>query len=416
MSSIPAQYKRTKFACYFNYPSMAAVFSLPPMLFLTFREMYGISYTLLGTLVLVNFCTQLTVDLIFSFFTKYFNIQKTVCFTPLICTAGFLIYCLVPALFPQYAYAGLVVGTLVFSIAAGLSEALISPTLAAIPGTDERDMSFLHSMYAWGVLAVILISTLYFQIFGRQNWLWLALIMACLPIITSVLFFTSSMPEMDITPAQGQSGSKKRTYAMALCVACIFMGSAAENTMTNWISSFVESALSIPKAAGDVLGMAAFISLLGLARVLHSKYGGKMINILLVSMIAAVVCYLTAAISPSPVLALIACVLTGFFTSLLWPGTLILMEEQIPGVGVAAYALMAAGGDFGGSIAPQMMGIIVDSVSASEWAVQIGSQLSLAPEQVGMKVGMLAAAAFPVIGTFLLLYMKRYFRKNPLKS
>ena len=416
MSNIPAQYKRTKFACYFNYPSMAAVFSLPPMLFLTFREMYGISYTLLGTLVLVNFCTQLTVDLIFSFFTKYFNIQKTVCFTPLICTAGFLIYCLVPAIFPQYAYVGLVVGTFIFSIAAGLSEALISPTLAAIPGTDERDMSFLHSMYAWGVLAVILISTLYFTLFGRENWLWLALVMACLPVVTSVLFFTSPMPEMDITPAQGQGGSKKRNYAMALCVACIFMGSAAENTMTNWISSFVESALSIPKAAGDILGMAAFIALLGLARVLHAKYGGKMINILLVSMMAAVVCYLTAALSPSPVIALIACVITGFFTSLLWPGTLILMEEQIPGVGVAAYALMAAGGDFGASVAPQMMGILVDSVSASSCAAEMSVQLALTPEQIGMKVGMLAAAIFPVIGTFLLLYMKRYFRKNPLKA
>ena len=42
----------------------------------TFREMYNISYTLLGTLVLTNFCTQLTVDLIFSFFTKYFNIKS----------------------------------------------------------------------------------------------------------------------------------------------------------------------------------------------------------------------------------------------------------------------------------------------------------------------------------------------------
>ena len=416
MSNIPAEYKRTKFACYFNYPSMAAVFSLPPMLFLTFREMYGISYTLLGTLVLVNFCTQLTVDLIFSFFTKYFNIQKTVCFTPLICSAGFLIYCLVPAFFPQYAYVGLVIGTFIFSIAAGLSEALISPALAAIPGTDERDMSFLHSMYAWGVLAVIFISTLYFTLFGRENWLWLALFMAFLPVITSVLFFTSKMPEMDITPAQGQGGSKKRNYAMALCVACIFMGSAAVNTMTNWISSFVESALSIPKAAGDILGMAAFIGLLGLARVLHAKYGGKMITILQVSMAAAVVCYLIAALSPSPVLALIACVITGFFTSLLWPGTLILMEEQIPGVGVAAYALMAAGGDFGASVAPQMMGILVDTVSVSPWAAEIGAQLALAPEQVGMKVGMLAAAAFPVIGTFLLIYMRRYFKKNPLKS
>lgn len=185
--------------------------------------------------------------------------------------------------------------------------------------------------------------------------------------------------------------------------------------MTNWISSFVESALSIPKAAGDILGMAAFIGLLGLARVLHAKYGGKMINILLVSMTAAVACYLTAALSPSPVIALIACVITGFFTSLLWPGTLILMEEQIPGVGVAAYALMAAGGDFGASVAPQMMGILVDGVSVSAWAAEMGMQLALSPEQIGMKVGMLAAAAFPVIGVLLLLYMKRYFARNPLK-
>ena len=52
-------YRRTKLTCYFTYLAMSSVFSLPPLLFATFREMYGISYTLLGTLVLVNFCTQL---------------------------------------------------------------------------------------------------------------------------------------------------------------------------------------------------------------------------------------------------------------------------------------------------------------------------------------------------------------------
>lgn len=44
---------------------MSSIFSLPPLLFVTLREAYGISYTLLGTLVLTNFCTQLIVDLIF---------------------------------------------------------------------------------------------------------------------------------------------------------------------------------------------------------------------------------------------------------------------------------------------------------------------------------------------------------------
>ena len=49
------QYKRTKLACYASYFTMSSIFSLPPLLFVTLRETYGISYTLLGTLVLTNF-------------------------------------------------------------------------------------------------------------------------------------------------------------------------------------------------------------------------------------------------------------------------------------------------------------------------------------------------------------------------
>lgn len=41
-------------------------------------------------------------------------------------------------------------------------------------------------------------------------------------------------------------------------------------------------------------------------------------------------------------MAFLACVFTGLFTSMLWPGTLIMMEENLPGVGVMAYALMGA--------------------------------------------------------------------------
>ena len=71
-------FKRTKLACYTAYFTMSSVFCLSPLLFATFHNTYGVSYTLLGTLVLVNFCTQLTIDLIFSFFSKLFNIAKTV--------------------------------------------------------------------------------------------------------------------------------------------------------------------------------------------------------------------------------------------------------------------------------------------------------------------------------------------------
>ena len=69
-------FKRTKLACYMAYFTMSSIFSLPPLLFASLQDMYGISYTLLGTLVLTNFCTQLTVDLIFTAFSKHFNIKK----------------------------------------------------------------------------------------------------------------------------------------------------------------------------------------------------------------------------------------------------------------------------------------------------------------------------------------------------
>ena len=158
-------YKRTKYACYYSYLSMSSVFSLPPMLFITFHEMYGLSFTLLGSLLLINFCTQLTIDLVFSFFPKYFNIQKTVRIMPFITSAGLFIYALVPHFFPEQALAGLIVGTVIFSVSSGLAEVLLSPVVAAIPSeTPEKDMSLLHSLYGWGVVSVVLISSAFFSI------------------------------------------------------------------------------------------------------------------------------------------------------------------------------------------------------------------------------------------------------------
>jgi fucose permease len=111
-------------------------------------------------------------------------------------------------------------------------------------------------------------------------------------------------------------------------------------------------------------------------------------------------------------LAFLGCILTGLFSSMLWPGTLILMEEKIPGVGVAAYALMASGGDLGASVAPQLMGIVIDRVSVSEYAARRALETGLSPEQIGMKTGMLLTAVFPILGILLILYIKRYFKKH----
>ena len=93
---------------------------------------------------------------------------------PLLTMAGLLVYAFIPTLFPQYAYAGLALGTVIFSVSAGLCEVLVSPVVAALPSDNpERDMSMLHSLYAYGVVMVVGISTFALKIFGTDNWMWL---------------------------------------------------------------------------------------------------------------------------------------------------------------------------------------------------------------------------------------------------
>ncbi len=406
-------YKLTKFSCYYTYLASASVFSLPPMLFSTFREMYNISYTLLGTLVLVNFCTQLAIDLIFSFFAKHFNIRMTIRIMPVLTSLGLAIYAIVPTLFPDVAYLGLVTGTFIFSVAAGLSEVLLSPLIAAIPSkTPERDMSTLHSLYAYGVFSVVLVTSLFIKIFGTENWMFLTLFFVALPIGSAILFRICSIPGLNISNENKGERAKVRNFGLFLCAICIFLGSAAENTMTNWISVYMEKALNISKAIGDIVGIALFAILLGAGRTLYAKYGKNISNVLLAGMIGATVCYLIAGFSNNMIICAVACAFTGFCTSMLWPGTLILMEEKINNPGVVAYALMAAGGDFGASVAPQALGIVVDKVSVSQWGTNMSQMLSINTEQFGIKAGMIFSSVFPILGVAVIIFIKRYFPKQ----
>jgi fucose permease len=415
---IKTNFKTTKLACYTAYFTMSSIFCVPPILFVTFRELYGISYTLLGTLVLVNFFTQLGVDLFFMAFSRYFNAKITVRIMPIITALGLLIYAVIPTAFPDYAYVGLLVGTVVFSISAGLSEVLLSPVIAAIPSENpQRDMSMLHSLYAFGTFTMIILSTAFLKIFGTARWMYLVAFLALLPIVAAIMFMISPMPDLngEASASKSVGNRKQRAIGLALCVACIFFGSCSEVVMSNWISTYMENALGISKVVGDILGAAMFAILLGIARISYAKIGKNITRTLLISMIGAAICYITVGLSSSVGVAFVACILTGFCTSMLWPGTLIMMEEKIPNAGVAAFALMASGGDLGASFAPQLLGVVVDKVSASNFAVSVGNSLNITAEQVGLKVGMLMTAIFPIIGIAVVLVIMRYFKKNTQK-
>jgi fucose permease len=412
--------KRVKLACYTTNVTMAVVGNLSPVLFMTFRSLYGISYSLLGLLVLINFVTQLTIDLIFSFFSYKFNIQKAVKLTPVISVAGLLIYALWPFLLPNHVYVGLVLGTIIFSVSSGFAEVLISPVIAALPSENpDHEMSKLHSIYAWGVVFVIVVSTLFLLVFGDARWQWLALFFALVPLLAALLFAGAKLPELE--KPERASGLKAifRQKALWLCVLAIFLGGAAECTMAQWSSGYIETALAIPKVWGDICGVAVFSVMLGLGRTLYSKYGRSAERVLLLGAIGAALCYLTAAIVPVPIIGLLACAFTGFCVSMLWPGSLIVAAERIPTGGVVMYAMMAAGGDFGASVAPQLVGIITDAVSASDLAGRLAAETSLSVEQIGMKCGILIGFLFSLAAIAVytvLVRTKRNVSKEENKS
>ena len=170
--------------------------------------------------------------------------------------------------------------------------------------------------------------------------------------------------------------------------------------------------MQIPKVWGDILGIALFSVMLGLGRSLYAKYGKNIAKILLILAIGSTCCYLICAISPISILSLIACAFTGLFTSMLWPGTLIVSTEKIPKGGIAVFALMASGGDLGASVGPQLIGSITDGVIASNYFTNLSTTLGVAVEQLGLRIGLLTVSVFPILLIVIMTLINKQYKKS----
>ena len=410
---MPQNYSKLKFACYTTNLTMSIIGNLPPMLFLTFRSLYDISYSLLGLLVLANFATQLTVDLILSFFSHKFSLPKLIRITPAVYLLGLVIFMLSPVLFPGNVYLGLVIGTVIFSAAGGLNEVLISPMFAAIPAENpEREMSKLHSVYAWGVVGVIIFGTLFLFAFGKESWQWLVAVLLVIPASSVFAFLGADIPKMDTPEKISGVVTMLKKKELWLCVFAIFLGGASECTMAQWSSGYLEQALGISKVWGDIFGVALFGAALGLGRSLYAKFGKNIGKVLFLGAIGATVCYLLCAVCSIPAVGLVACAFTGFCVSMMWPGCLVVGADRIPTGGVFIYAMMAAGGDLGAALGPQLIGVVTDTVIADPTASALAQSWGLMPDQLGLKLGMLVGMLFPLAGIAVYGHILRTQKKT----
>ena len=76
------------------------------------------------------------------------------------------------------------------------------------------------------------------------------------------------------------------------------------------------------------------------------------------------------------------------------------------------YAMMAAGGDLGASVAPQLVGVVTDAVASNAAIAQTALQWGLTAEQLGMKAGLLVGALFALGATVVYFYILKTQKKE----
>lgn len=413
MDGSSKNYLLTKKACYLTSAAGGVPAMLSPLLFTTFHRVYDISYTLLGFLVVINFSIQLFFDLIYSFFSSKLNIKISAKMTPLLTVIGLLVYSSAPVLFPKTVYIGLALGTAIFAAGGGLAEVLTNPIITAIPSENTaKDLSALHSCYAWGSLGVVSVSALFIHFFGGEMWQLLAVSLMILPLTATVLMLFAPIPKIasqkNITPSDRGLNNK----TVMFYVICIFFAGASELTMCEWCSGYLETVFGIDKTAGDLLGLAMFSATLGIGRTIYTKFGNNIDFALIFGSLGAAVCYAAAALTDSGVVGLLACAVTGFFVSMLWPGSIIALTERVPDMSVGIFALAAVGGDLGATFYPQLIGIITDKVMLNSSMIAFGERIGLTAEQLGMKTGMSVAAIAPLLGALLFWFAKKQSTKT----
>lgn len=364
-------FNHTIYASYIAYIVQALVNNFSPLLFVTFSITYGISLDKIGLIVSLNFILQLIVDFIAAKMVDKIGYRASMLFAHVSAGIGFILLAILPEIIDPYI--GILISTVFTAIGGGLIEVTVSPVVEATPSTGAKEaaMSLLHSFYCWGQLFTVLISTVFFLVFGIENWKIMSLLWAILPLSNSI--YCIFIPINQLTE-KGQALPFKKLFSKKIFWLFLFImlcAGATELTVAQWASALAETSLNVSKAMGDLLGPCMFALFMGIVRALYAKISNKIVieNALMLSGVIGVIGYLMIALFDNPVICLTGCTFCGIASALLWPGTLSLSAKTIYGGGTAMFAFLALGGDMGCSIGPGLAGWVSEIFGGS---LQIG--------------------------------------------
>lgn len=386
------EYNKTIIACFIGYIVQAIVNNFVPLLFLTFHRTYHIPMSQITLLVTFNFGIQLIVDLLAAGFVDKIGYRISMVLAHIFAAVGLAALVLLPEMLPV-PFTGILIAVMIYAIGGGLLEVLVSPVVEACPSENkEKAMSMLHSFYCWGHVGVVVISTVFFSIFGIHHWKILALIWAVVPICNAIFF--TGVPIASLL-SEGETGLRMKDlfgikvfWILLLMMIC---AGASEQAVSQWASTFAEQGLGISKTIGDLAGPMAFAVLMGISRAFYGKYGDKMDldRFMIGSSILCILSYLGIAWIPVPQLSLVACAVCGLSVGIMWPGSFSKASGALSRGGTAMFALLALGGDVGCAGGPTWVGMISSAVGDN------------------LKIGIFAGIIFPLALLSAILYLKK---------
>ncbi len=393
-------YKTTVFACFLGYIVQAIINNFIPLLFVTFNESYSIPLPEITLLVTVNFSVQLAVDLISVKFIDKIGYRASMIIAHIFSSAGILSLTFLPELLPPFA--GILVSVIIYAIGGGLLEVLVSPIVESCPSENkEKTMSLLHSFYCWGHVGVVLISTLFFNTVGIDNWRGLAVFWAVFPLLNVFIFSRTPIAPLIADGERGMSICELfKSKLFLVFLVMMFAAGASEQAVSQWASAFAELGLGVSKTVGDLAGPLTFAVMMGISRVFYGKFGERvnLDSFIFGSSVFCVFTYLLASLSPSPVLSLIGCSLTGLAVGIMWPGSFSRASALLPRGGTAMFALLALAGDLGCSAGPSLVGFVSGLTGDN------------------LKLGILVATVFPVTMVIFMCVMRKMSKKSQSAS
>ena len=384
-------YRKTLTACYLAFITQAITANFAPLLFLKFHTDYAIPLGRIALIPMAFFLVQLMIDVFCARFVDAIGYRRCVVISEIACGLGLAGLAVIPDLFAD-PFTGILLCVVLYAVGSGLIEVLASPIVEACP-FEHKDavMSLLHSFYCWGSVGVILLSTLFFAVFGIAHWKILACVWALVPLYNIWNFATCPIERLTEAGKGMTIRELMKTPLFWLAVVLMVCAGASELSMAQWASAYTEAALGFSKTLGDLIGPCMFAVTMGISRVIYGKFGAKLrlSRFMIGSGILCLCCYLLASLSASPVLGLIGCVFCGFSVGIMWPGTISVTSPRLPRGGTALFALLAMAGDLGGALGPSLVGAVTQ---------QAGDNL---------QSGMLVGSVFPLVLVLALFLLDR---------